>query len=74
MQKCFPRAPSVFGAVHQDLRSKKVTNMNKEKEYILSFGKGMEKRAWSLSEEDFREFEMRFEEKELICISAETVK
>lgn len=39
------------------------------KTYTLTLGKGKNKREWRLSEREFREFEFRFEERELIDIS-----
>ena len=43
--------------------------MGIRKEYILQLGKGKDKRQWSLSEEEFEEFEALFEECELIDLS-----
>ena len=41
---------------------------------ILTLGKGKNKREWELTEEEFREFECRFEENELIEIGPEFLK
>ena len=36
---------------------------------ILTLGRGKNKRQWELTDEEFEEFEMRFEESELIDMS-----
>ena len=41
------------------------------KEYILTLGKGKNKRQWCLTEEDFRTFQLYFEERELIDLNSE---
>ena len=39
------------------------------KNIILTTGKGKNKRSWELTEEEFAEFALRFEENELIDVS-----